>query len=119
MMVDIAKFKRGLANYVDREIISRMPYGTIKKVAIGTAMSLYISNVEKLITGAKTNAFVSALGVIGDNGDIDVERLAAALRDNIPEEGEKISVDMFGMHLADMTFHKTDVDALKDCILSA
>lgn len=117
-MITIDKVKRGLANFADREIINKIP-DVGKKILVGAALSLYLSNLDKLIMQYKDNAFVAALGVIHPDGGIDIERLAEAVKAYIPEEGAQINVDVVGLHLADMKLHRSDVDNMLAHILSA
>lgn len=118
-MVTIEKVKRGLANFADREIITKIPDGGFKKILVGTALSLYLTNLEKLIMQYKDNALVAALGVVHPDGSVDIEKLAEAVKTYIPDEGMRVDIDVFGAHLADMTLHKSDVDNMLAHILSA
>jgi hypothetical protein len=117
-MVTIEKVKKGLANFADREIISKIP-DVGKKILVGAALSLYLSNLENLIMQYKDNAFVAALGVIHPDGGIDIERLAEAVKPHIPEDGAQINVDVIGLHLADMKLHRSDIDNIVAHIINA
>lgn len=118
-MVTIDKVKRGLANFADREIISKAPVGSFKKIAIGTAVGLYLSNLEKVVIQNKDSMFISALGVIQSDGAIDIDKLAGAVKENIPDEGMKINVDILGAHLADMTLRRADIDDIVNYIYNS
>lgn len=119
-MVNIGQIKRGLANFVDREILNKIPGGTLKKTAVGTMMGLYINNVERLLSATEAqNPFISALGIVDADGNIDVNVLADALKQNVPESGMRIDIDVLGFHLGDMTLRPADVDLLRSYILNA
>jgi hypothetical protein len=118
-MVNVGQIKRGLANFVDREILTKIPGGTLKKTAVGTMMGLYINNVERLLSTDSQNPFISALGIVDADGNIDVNVLADALKQNVPESGMRIDIDVLGFHLGDMTLRPADVDLLRSYILNA
>ena len=109
-MVTTDKIKRGVANYADAEILSKIPDNGFKKVLIGTGLSLYINNLEKIIMSQKDNAMIAALGVIHPDGTVDIDRIAEAVKANIPGQGMRIDIDILGSHIADMTLHQSDID---------
>ena len=109
-MVTIDKFKKGLANYADAEIVSKIPENGFKKIMIGTAISLYINNLEKIVMSQKDNFYVAALGVVQPDGAVDAERIAEAIKKNIPSQGARVNVDILGTHIADMTLYPNDID---------
>jgi hypothetical protein len=118
-MVNITKVKRGLANFADREILAKIPGGTLKKTAIGTMMGLYIKNAEKALNLNSKNVFISALGIVDENGDVDVDTLAEEIKKNISENGLRIDIDIFGLHLGDMTLRAADIDMMRTYISNA
>lgn len=113
-MVTMDKVKRGLANYADAEIVSKIPSG-FKRVAVGTAISLYLKNLDKIAD----NALIKGLGIFADDGSVDVDTLAEAVKSNIPESGMKTSLDLMCMHIADMTLHKSDIDNMRYMIVES
>lgn len=117
-MVTMDKVKRGLANFADREIINKIPDGG-KKILVGTALSLALTNLEKIVMQYKDNAFVAALGVLHPDGSVEIESLAEAVKLYIPDGGAQINVDVVGFHLADMKLHRSDIDNMVAYILNA
>lgn len=115
-MVNIDKVKRGVANYADAEILTKIPGGGIKKVLMGAGLSLYISNLEKIIIDNKDNILVSGLGVIHPDGNIEIERLAEAAKAHMPDEGVHVNLALFGV---EMKLHKSDIDSMVSYILNA
>ena len=118
-MVNTNQIKRGLANFADAEIVSKIPGGTMKKTLVGTAIGLYIGNMDKILSNGLKNPFVSALGVIDEAGNVDIDTLADALKKNISDGGVRVDLDFMGFHLGDMTLHRQDIDVLRTHILSA
>lgn len=118
-MVNTNQIKRGLANFVDAEIVNKIPGGTIKKTLVGTAMGLYIGNMDKILSNVIKSPFISALGVIDEAGNVDIDTLTDALKKNISDVGVHVDLNIMGIHLGDMTLHRQDIDVLRTHILSA
>lgn len=113
-MVTISQVKRGLLNYADIEILSKMPSG-IKKIAVGAALSLYVNSIDNVMA----HPVIKTLGIIDENGYVNVDALADAVRGNIPEVGAKVDIDVLGIHLGDMILRREDIDMIKSAIMSA
>ena len=118
-MVNVGQIKRGLANFVDAEILPKIPAGTLKRTLIGAAIGLYLSNLEKALAGATKSAYITALGVMDEAGNIDIDRLAEEIKRNMPPEGMRIDLDIMGFHLGDMTLNHSDIERLRAHIVNA
>lgn len=118
-MVTTSQIKRGLANFVDAEILPSIPGGTLKRTIIGTGVGLYLSNLENTMAALSKNAYVVALGVIDEHGNVNIDKLAEELKKNMPPEGVKIDLDIMGIHLGDMTLHRSDIDVIRTHIIES
>lgn len=112
-MVSVNKIEQGVANYLDAELMPQLQNNGIEKVLVGTAMSLAIRKSGAIITSYKDNKLVKMLGIMNEDGDVDVDTLAAELKKNISKEGVKIDIPIVGT----MTFHKEDIDKLHEYIM--
>jgi hypothetical protein len=117
MMVTIEQVKRGLANFVDREIMPHVPMGTLKKTLVGTVIGLFLSNLDKAI--ANNGGLISMLGITDEEGRIDIDKLADAVRENMSDEGIRVDLDIMGIHLGDMTLRRSDIDVLRNHVVNA
>lgn len=113
MTVSIDKIERGIANYLDAELMPQLQNNGIEKVIIGTAASLFIRKSGTIIEGYKDNKLVKMLGIIDGSGNVDIETLVEELKNNISKEGVSIDVPIIGT----LTFHKEDIDKLCDYIM--
>lgn len=113
-MVPINKIERGIASYLDAELMPQFSGNGIEKVIAGTAVSLALRKTGAIIASYKDNNIVKMLGIMDDNGNVDIDTLSDELKKNIPKEGVKVDVPMLGT----MTFHKDDVDKLHDYIMA-
>lgn len=107
-MVSVDKIEKGLAGYLDAELIPQFQNNPMEKMLVGTAASLAIRKSGNIISSYKDNKIVKMLGIMDANGNVDVDTLAEELKKNMPKEGVKVEVPVIGV----MTFHKEDVDKL-------
>lgn len=112
-MVSIDKIEKGVANYLDGELMPQLQGNSLEKVLVGTAASLAIRRSGTIVAGYKDNKMVQMLGIMDGNGNVDVDVLADELKKNIPKEGVKVDIPIIGT----MTFHKDDVDKLYEYIM--
>ena len=118
-MVNFNKVTRGLANYIDREIMPSIPSGTVKKVAIGAYVALVMRNAERSIIPLFSSTIASMTGVVEKNGDIDIDTLAEAIKQSMPQEGLPIDINILGLQLGKIAFNKSDIDTITNYIKSA
>lgn len=114
-MVAINKIEKGVAAYLDGELMPKLPSSGLERVLTGTALSLAIRRSGTIIAGYKDNKAVQMLGIMDANGNVDVDALAEELKKNIPTEGVKVDVPIIGA----LTFHKDDVDKLYEYIIES
>ena len=118
-MVNVGQIKRGLANFVDSEILPKIPAGSLKRTLIGAGIGLYISNLEKTLVDATKSPYIAALGVVDEAGNINIDALASEIKKNMTAEGVKIDLDVMGFHLGDMTLNQSDIERLRAHIVNA
>lgn len=112
-MVSIDKIEQGVASYLDNELMPQLQNNGWEKVVIGAAASLAIHKFGAIVAGYKDHKLVKMLGIMDDDGNVDVEALANELKQNVPKTGFDISVPIVGT----MTFHKDDIDKLYEYIM--
>lgn len=112
-MIPIKTIEKGVASYLDNELMSKLPATGLERVLIGTAISLGIRRSEQTILGLKDNKVIQTLGIMDTEGNVDVDVVAEELKKNIPNDGVKVDVPMIG----GLTFHKSDVDKLYQYIM--
>lgn len=113
-MVPVSKIEKGIAAYLDNELMPKLPSTGIEKVLVGTTISLAIRRSGKIIDSYKDNKVVKMLGIMDDAGDVDVDVLADELKKNIPNEGVSIEFPVIGS----LNIRKKDVDDLREYIMS-
>lgn len=107
-MVSTTKAINGFVAFLDKEMMAKLPNGGLQKVAVGVISALAVKRGEMAMEKLKANTLAVGLGAFDENGDIDAELLKDVVRENIPDEGIKMSLPIIG----NMTFFKEDVDTL-------
>lgn len=98
----IAQLEVGLTNYINDEIVTKAP-GHIKFL-IYTGMAVVAPKFEDMYNQYKDNSLMHSLGIIHEDGEIDVDMLYRAMKDAIKKMGK---VEFMGI-----IFREDDVDKL-------
>lgn len=107
-MITREQLASGIIRYIDTEIIPALP--TASKWGVGTLVILAKGKYEDLIANAINMPIVKALGVVDENGLIDIDALANALRQSAGKYGNlQIEIPFGGT----LSFTAEDVDRLK------
>lgn len=114
-MVNIAKVQKGIASFLDNEMMSKLPDGGLQKVIVGVMSALIIRKGDTAIDMLKANPIAIGLGVFDGNGDMDLDLLKDVIKENIPDTGLKINLPIVG----GMTVFKEDIDSLHRHIVNA
>lgn len=113
-MVSINQVEVGLANWLDAELIPKLPttgqYDPLKKVAIATGAMYAVKRGRKLL--GRYEPMLSTIGLIED-GNIDLEGVRDELKRQMPVEGVPVSVPMVG----ELRFYRDDVDHMYNYIM--
>lgn len=108
-MATVNQIENGAVKYIDAELAPKIPTnipnGQIKKIA---AISGAVYAIRRGLRTAAATPALAAIGAVDEDGGIDVEGLAEAAREQIPETGFKMTVPILG----DLTFYAEDVDKL-------
>ena len=99
--VNIDIVKTGLLNYIDNEIINKLP--TSKKFLASVALGLGYENV---VNTYLQHPMVKTLGIIDDNNMVDVGRIYDVSKTEISKLGK---IEMFGI-----IFNEADIDKIYD-----
>lgn len=104
-MVTIDQAMRGAAKFADNEIIPHLPTG--KGIGAGIALALIMDGGKAQLLKLRENPAVKMMGVMDEDGNIDLDRLYNAARPRF-ENKLTVSVPLLG----DLRFDQNDVDKL-------
>ena len=116
-MVTLEQIKKGLANFADTEILAKMQMGSLQRVALGAGVGLALSNLEKTIH--LDSPAIAMLGVVNEDGTIDIDKVASELKKNFPDEGMRFEIDFLGFKFGTMVLRKSDIETLRTYIVNA
>ena len=112
-MVTIDQAMRGAAKFADNEIIPHLPMG--KGIGAGIAMALIMDGGKSRILALKDHPAVQMMGIMDEDGNIDIDRLYNAARTRV--DGKKIPWDI--PVIGELKFDVNDVDRLYKYIQEA
>lgn len=105
-MVTLEKAKEGMAVYVDKEIVSKIP--GVKKWMVALSIPTIILAVEEMICSNK--AILVKAGYITEDNMVDIDRIHSELKAIASRTG---TVTEHFPIIGDVIFSDRDVDALK------
>lgn len=102
-MATIDQIEMGLGNYLDNEVFAAYQDNSIVKAVMQAGVAFAIHK-------RKNDAvkFLSMMGAVDENGEVDVDTLAEFLKKYIPTTGSVFENKTIGK----LTFQKEDVDKL-------
>lgn len=105
-MVTIDQAMRGVAQYADNEIIPHLPMG--KGIGAGIALALIMDGGKAQLLKLRENPAVQMMGIMDDEGNIDLDRLYNAARTRVDGKKLPITVPIIG----ELRFDVGDLDKL-------
>lgn len=113
-MVTIKAVQEGLSDYLDDQLIPKLPNNSMYKILVGTVSAIGVKRFGKIVSELSSNPIVSALEIV--KGDcIDIDTLFEELKNQMPEEGVRLQADVLGK--MNMSFTKSDIDELRHYIM--
>lgn len=108
-MATLKQIEAGAARYIDEEVAPKIPTnipnGTIKKIA---AVAGAVYAIKNGLGKALSNPAFVAIGAVNEDGEVDVDGIAAVFLEQVPEDGFRLDVPILGQ----LTFHREDVTRL-------
>jgi hypothetical protein len=108
-MISIDQIEKGVASYLDTELMPKLDDNKVQKVIAGTAIGILIRRFGNIAQTMSENSTIKMLGIVDDKGDVDIDIIKEELEKQIDDrEGLPVELPMIGK----MTFYKADVDKL-------
>lgn len=112
-MVSIDRVKRGIAQYLDRNLINKMTGW--QKWVFGAGAALYLENLSGTVMQLREHPAIKPLGIIDENGNIAVEKVFQHLRVQAQKGPISFDIPMMGR----ITLSEADVNELYQYIMQA
>ena len=114
-MVSIERVEKGIANYMDTELMTKLPANGWERVVIGAAIGIAVKRSERVVNALRDNAIARALGVLTEDGSVDVDVLKDAAMEQVKKQG---FAEIGGIPIIKkITFRAEDVEKLYQCIM--
>lgn len=119
-MVPFSKVQKGVANYLDNEVMAAFKDEGWKRVVVGAGIALTIQRADKFLPVLQQNQFVKTMGLMDEEGNVDVDSLVPVIKEQLKAEPMVVDLSKYGlMNLGKLTFKEGDVDKLADYIKTA
>ena len=112
-MVEIARIERGIARYLDAELVPKFPEHSWKQFGVGMVSGLIAKRGGMVIEAYRQHPVAVAFGLVDGSGCIDVDILRQLAKERIPDMGLPVEVPLLGK----VTVYRVDVDKLYEYIV--
>lgn len=97
-MVEINQIQRGLANFIDRDIIPKL--SAWERIVVGGGGGLIAAKMPEVLAAVSQNPVVNALGVVdAERGEIDIDAIYEAARPYIGADPIPVKIPVIGVTL--------------------
>lgn len=118
-MTPFSKVQKGIANYLDAEVMPALKDEGWKRVAAGAVIALVLQRSEKFLPLLQENQFVKTMELMNEKGEIDIEALVPVVKQQLEAQPMKLDLKIGSIDFGKFTFHPADVDKLYEYISTA
>lgn len=111
-MISIECIERGLARYIDEELLPNLPRDGIKGFGFGMAASLLIKRGGSLLRQYAQTPWLRQMGLVTSDGAVDLDAIREAALANLSPTGLAVELPM-GICLR---VTSADVEKICECI---
>lgn len=105
-MVKASAISKGMVNFVDSELLPKIP--GLQKWIVGTVAGIVGKKADAIIENLSQNPLMKTLGIVDDNGNIDIEVIYNELSKQASKSPAVLSIPMVG----DIKLYADDVESL-------
>lgn len=110
-MVTLAQVQAGVEKYLETEILSKIPGW--QKWVLGAAASRMLSRSGEIFNTLKSNPVVSAMGVIDEQDQIDIDAIYREFSKQAQRGAITFDIPLMGA----LTVNSSDIDRLYNYII--
>lgn len=111
-MVSVERIERGIAAYMDRELLPSLPVDGGKKVLMGVGASVLLKGYMQKLEALKDNEIAAGAGIVDSEGNVDLETIRQELMRRTPDEGMSFHISIPFIGAVDLKFHRSDIDKM-------
>lgn len=105
-MISLDQAMRGAQRFAENEILPHLP--TAQGIGAGIVLALVMDGGKEKILALRENAAVQMMGIMDEDGNVDIDRLYTAARARFADKKLPVRVPLLG----ELTFDANDVDKL-------
>lgn len=111
-MVGLDRIEYGIATFLDRELLPRLPFDSGKKTLVAAGAAVLMKGYLKKMQAALGSETVKMAGLTDENGNINVEAIREELIQKTPDNGMQFHANIPFLGPLDLTIHKSDVEKI-------
>lgn len=112
-MVSIEDIENGLAAYLDSELGSQFPEGTLQRALLGGSVAFAVKRFGNKLRNIRSDKAAQMFELFNEDGEFDIDEYCNCLKPTIPENGVHYNNGLIGQ----ITITRADVDKVKTFIL--
>lgn len=112
-MVRIEDIENGLAAYLDSELGSHFPEGTLQRAILAGSIAFAVKRFGNKLRNIRNDKAAMMFELFDENGEFDIDEYCDCLKPTIPDSGVHYEHNVIG----DITITRSDVDKIKEFIL--
>lgn len=116
-MVNIEKIERGIASYLDRELLPGMPVSGGKKVLVGVGAGVVLKGYMQQLRELMGNDIATGAGIVDKEGNINLEMIRDEVLRRTPDEGMEFHVNIPFIGAVDLKLHRSDIEKMYSYIM--
>lgn len=105
-MCTLSQVVNGIKEYFEHELVAKIP--GLGKWLIGAAISMTLDNADHVFMELKENSLIKAMGIIGPDEMIDIEKLYQHILAQAQNSTASINMPLIGV----VTFKAEDVEKI-------
>lgn len=113
MVVNVGQIERGIATYIDKEIMPKLPENSVERVVLGFASARIIKRYSSKLIALKDTETDKLIGIFDKDGNVDIDSMRSDFKAQFPDDGITKEVPVIGL----MRFKKEDIDKLYEYIV--
>lgn len=110
--MELSNVLSGISRYIEKHLYAKMTSWQV--IVARVAVSRAMRTVESFADALANNVFITSLGFMDHDGNVDVDGIMEDLRTAMEQTGElTFDIPMYGK----LTFHAQDVTDMHRCIM--
>ena len=85
MVVNVGQIERGIATYIDKEIMPKLPENSVERVVLGFASARIIKRYSGKLIALKDTETDKLIGIFDKDGNVDIDSMRSDFIAQFPD----------------------------------